>query len=150
MSDLCSKSVVLLAKIHPNTDMPGFLFITAHRTLATNQSRYNFIVLFTYYKVTRKAGIKTFTTPFTNIQIESRIHIVHAPFFWLSMRQIHKQSHHMALWTHLKKFCILLMYLLVLLIWESACSRFLEGAASSMEYGGNPFANTFLRRLPSS
>lgn len=55
MSDLCSKSVVLLAKIHPNTDMPGFsikLFITAHRTLATNQSRYNFIVLFTYYKQT--------------------------------------------------------------------------------------------------
>ena len=67
MSDLCSKSVVLLAKIHPNTDMPGFLFITAHRTLATNQSRYNFIVLFTYYKVTREADINTFTTPFTKI-----------------------------------------------------------------------------------
>ena len=67
MSDLCSKSVVLLAKIHPNRDMPGFLFVTARRTLETNQSRYNFIALFTYYKVTRKAGINTFTTPFTNI-----------------------------------------------------------------------------------
>lgn len=67
MSVLCSKSVIVLAKIHPNKYMPGFLFITAQKALATNQSRYNFIVLFIYYKVTREADINTFTTPFTKI-----------------------------------------------------------------------------------